>query len=77
MCNEPSGQKAATYNARSPRGSGGGMPGVGPVATVAGLTLLQPSPYLCQLCFMFIRVFVGLELRPSVLVAPGAFLLHE
>ena len=24
---------------------------------------------------MFIRVFVGLELRPSVLVAPGAFLL--
>lgn len=49
------------------------MPEVGPVATVAGLTLLGPSPYLCQLCFMFIRVFVGLGLRgpqPSVFRPP-------
>ncbi len=50
------------------------MPGVGPVATVAVLTVLQPSPYLCQLLFIFFRELVGHERpRPSVLVAPGAF----
>jgi hypothetical protein len=43
------------------------------MATVAGLTMLRlrPSPYLCQLCFMFIRVFVGLGLRPPVLAHRG------
>ena len=38
-----SGQKSATSNARSPRGCGGGMPGMGPVATVAGLREPQPT----------------------------------
>jgi hypothetical protein len=47
------------------------------LAAVARLTQLGPSPYPCQSCFMFIRVFVGLELRPSVFEAPGAFLARS
>ena len=36
-------KKAACDDARSPRSCGGGMPGVGPVATVAGLREPQPT----------------------------------
>ena len=36
-------KKTARTNARSPRGCGGGMPRVGPVATVAGLREPQPT----------------------------------
>lgn len=50
------------------------MPGLGPMATVAGLTVLQPSPYLCQLLFILLRGLVGHERLALGVCAPGAFL---
>lgn len=51
------------------------MPGLGPMATVAGLTVLQPSPYLCQLLFILLRGLVGHEQQWSLGVAStGGFL---
>src|SRR5690606_34938764 len=60
---------------------------VGPVATVAGLTVLGPAPYLCSafvhLTFRFggtgasrawLREPQPALVRPPVFVAPGAFL---
>lgn len=45
------------------------------MATVAGLTVLQPSPYLCQLLFILLRGLVGHERLALGVTSTGGFFI--